>query len=130
MFWGTWMNRDVHGGTLASQVNQSDRNPDEEITDGFDGRTIITTHLISIHLISTRLQYWFNFFDLRILSNPTIELNHLCFLSFIAVIDFSVFELSYCILMINPLHLFPVFILVKIWLGQSLDQVLFISIKY
>jgi len=37
---------------------ESDRNPSDKITDGSDGRIIITTHLISIHLISNRLQYW------------------------------------------------------------------------
>ncbi len=41
-----------------TQVNQSDRNLCDEITNGSDDQIIITTHLISIYLISTRLQYW------------------------------------------------------------------------
>jgi hypothetical protein len=62
-----------HKQDISIQVNQSDtgsdkisyrsdqsresyRNPDDKIIDGFDGPIIITTHLISIHLISTRLQ--------------------------------------------------------------------------
>jgi hypothetical protein len=45
--------------TISSKIldspllTRSNRNPGDEITDEFDGRMIITTHLIG-----TRLQYW------------------------------------------------------------------------